>query len=98
MEDFKNLSEMKELLEELMYIPVQISAWKDIDDSSAKYNNINIKDKVVYQIEIICNLIIEELKRQNLTDINNNFLENHTNSIMSRIKDSEIRSMHIMQG
>lgn len=97
MGDFKILPEMKKKLEELIYIPVQNNAWKVKDDLCFKYN-INNKDKVIYKVEEICRVIIKELKRQHLTDVNSDFLENHTNSIMSKIKNEKIKSMHIMRG
>ncbi len=50
------------------------------------------------RIEEICQLIIEELRRQELTDEADSFLENHTGSIMARIKDDTMRSLPAMQG
>ena len=97
MENFKILPEMKNLIEELIYIPLQKEVYEDKDDLYFKYN-INTDDKIVCKIEAICSLIVDEFKRQNLTDKNDSFLLNHTHSIMSRIKDDKIRSMHVMRG
>lgn len=97
MNDLKILSEIKIIIEELTNVAMNMDLWKGKDNSYFKYN-INMRDKAVYKIEQICGLIIEELKRQNITDLDDNFLENHTESIMSRIKNDEIRSMNVLRG
>ena len=50
------------------------------------------------KIEEICSRVVQELRRQGLTDQTDTFLEYHANSIMDRIKDETIRSLPIMQG
>lgn len=59
---------------------------------------LNMNDKVVELIESICDLIVKELLKQKLTDHTDSFLQNHTISIMSRIKNDKIRAMHVMAG
>lgn len=49
-------------------------------------------------IEKICQKVITELKRQQLTDHDDDFLENHTQNVMSHIKDRTIREKHVMEG
>ena len=49
-------------------------------------------------IEEICQLVIKELQKQGLTARTDDFLENHTVEIMSRIEDDVIRSRHVMEG
>ncbi len=44
-------------------------------------------------IESVCADIIAELKAQNLTDINSDYLEPHAYAVNDRIKDSNIRNM-----
>lgn len=47
-------------------------------------------------IEQICALVITELKHQRLTDAKSDFLHDHCASVMQRIKDSDIRLLHIL--
>jgi len=81
-ESFSILSEAREMIEQLVYLPVQKNLW--------------IKESE--QIESICGLIITELRKQGLTEHDDLFLENHTASIMSRIKNENIRALHVMLG
>ena len=59
---------------------------------------MNTDDKKVMLIEKICALIIDELKKQNLTDIDDDFLEAHTYRIMNCIKDENLRRCHVTEG
>lgn len=47
-------------------------------------------------IETICTLVIEELKRQKLTDLDDVYLQNHCCAMMQRIEDDDIRKLHIL--
>lgn len=48
-------------------------------------------------VEEICRLVAEELKHQELTDIEgDNFLQNHCTSMTERIKDPKLKKMHFM--
>ena len=49
-------------------------------------------------IEEISSLVKKELMEQGLTDQEDSFLQNHASSIMSKIKDDKIRTMHVMIG
>lgn len=50
------------------------------------------------EIENTCNLIVKELIKQDLTDHGDSFLLNHTEAIMARITNDQIRAMHVMTG
>ena len=50
------------------------------------------------QVELIRRYIIEELRRQNLSDIQSGFLCDHGTSIQKRIKDPALRGLHVMFG
>lgn len=54
------------------------------------------KNKIFALIEKISGLVIEELKRQGLTDSNSDFLESHCASIISRIQNESLRRIHVM--
>ena len=43
-------------------------------------------------------MVIEELKRQGLTEGNEDVLEAHTWKIMDRIQDPQLRRCHVMEG
>lgn len=49
-------------------------------------------------IEAVCNVILQELTAQGLTEGEDNFLESHTAKIMEKIKDPYIRSLQTMEG
>lgn len=97
MEGFVILSEIRGKLEELINIPVQKEAW-DISAVHNWENKLNTEDKAVVLIEDICVRIVKELQKQGLTDKEDPFLDNHTSSIMSHIKDRQLRAMHVMRG
>lgn len=56
-----------------------------------------LNEKNAQRIEEIAALIIKELKNQNLTDLNADFLEPHAYEVRSRISDPELRNTHIME-
>jgi len=59
---------------------------------------VNRTDRKVCLIEEICDRVLAELRRQNLTDGQEDFLEPHTNRIMARIQSPELRCRHVMEG
>lgn len=70
-----------------------------------QYENITIFDikndqlNLIYQkIEMISKNIIEELIKQDLSDIDSNFLCDHGPVIQKKIKDSYLHSLHVMVG
>ena len=54
--------------------------------------------KVRNGIEAVCGQIIGELKRQGLTDGDWDYLEPHALCVMERIRDGQLRNMHVMEG
>lgn len=54
--------------------------------------------KVRNGIEAVCGQIIGELKRQGLTDGDWDYLEPHAFCVMERIRDGQLRNMHVMEG
>ncbi len=49
-------------------------------------------------IEDLCKMLITELKKQNLSDATCFNLETHAYSVTDKIKNADIRNMHIMEG
>mgnify|MGYP000535947233 CR=1 FL=1 len=43
-------------------------------------------------------LVADELRREGLSSETNSFITHHGISIMSRIRDPQIRAMHLMEG
>lgn len=87
LENLEKLSDIKPLLEELVLLPAQEEAWED------NVQGINYNDKKIVIIEKICQKIITELTLQGLTKSTDDFLENHTQEVISYIKDDYIRNM-----
>jgi len=69
------------------------------------YENIVISDIknnglgfICHQIELISIRIIEELIKQDLSDIASDFLCDHGPIVQNKVKDSTLRSLHVMAG
>lgn len=97
MDNFKTLPEIRSMLDELSWLPVQSDAWGESCGSWLK-QGINMRDRAVELVELICALVVQELLSQGLTVHSDSFLENHTACIMSKIKNDKIRAMHVMRG
>lgn len=85
---FRGLMELEilsEVVEDLEWI---------INAENSYVNSNCIKDR----IEKVSVLIIEELKNQKLTFGDWDYLEPHAYEVMKRIKDEEIRNLHLMVG
>ncbi len=85
------------LLEQLSKTGDQSQAWEG--PHPAGWNPyVNTEDQKVVLMEAICGMVIEELKRQGLTEGSEDFLEAHTWKIMDRIQDPTLRRCHVMEG
>lgn len=90
------LHEVGDLLQTLCEQDNQKEVWESVEN--AVPFSLNLFDKNVEIIEIICRLITEELNKQDLSDCHDPFLENHTMGMMQKIKDRQIKSLQIMEG
>ena len=64
-----------------------------------EYGNSEKESKLKIEIiEDLSGMLINELKKQNLTDAKCNNLETHAYSVTDKIRNSEIRNMHVMEG
>ena len=64
-----------------------------------EYGNNKSESKLKCEIiEDLSKMLINELKNQNLTDATCFNLETHAYSVTDKIKNAEIRNMHIMEG
>ena len=50
------------------------------------------------EIEEICGMVTAALKSQGLTDGNWDYLEPHGYQVASRIRDGNLRNLHVMEG
>ncbi len=85
------------LLKELVENGVSMDSWDD-EIRENMPQALNSADRNVLLIEQICRLVTEELRRENLSSETNSFITLHGHSIMSRIRDPQIRSLHVMEG
>lgn len=97
MKELSVLPEIGDILNLLAEMEDQSGAWEGAGPSDYLYT-LNGNDKCVIIIEAICSLIVTELAAQKLTEGEDNFLENHTMTLMRKIKDPYIRSLHVMEG
>ena len=70
---------------------------QDLEYILTSENSFETMGIIEESIEKISNDVIKELKKQNLTDGDWDYLEPHAFQVMDRIKDSEIRNMHVME-
>jgi hypothetical protein len=52
--------------------------------------------KIELAVESFCAAVVTELKRQNITEAQCNYLETHAYSINDMIKNNEIRNLHVL--
>lgn len=97
MENFNILAEARELIVELVLLPIQKDLCSIENDYLSQLRR-DMSDRTVEQIECICKLIVTELRNQGLTDHTDLFLENHTASIISKINNDKLRALHVMVG
>lgn len=76
------LSEVSTLIKNLSELDSQKEMWHNI---SLPNGALNKNDKKVLLIEEICSLVIQALQKQELTDGTSDFLEHHTDLILSHI-------------
>ena len=50
------------------------------------------------RIEMVCRAVVQELKRQGLTGGDWDYLEPHAMELTERIRDGELRNLHVMEG
>ncbi len=80
----------------------ELPALGNIEDALAALTELdngvsNVETKIAV-IEDIALLVVEELKKQNLTKAVCDDLEKHAYSVLDSIKDGNLRNMHIMEG
>lgn len=92
LKDCTCLTSLALLLNQLVQLPSQLSKWQHF------HGGLNWDDQKVVLIEKICQMIISELHEQGLSTCQDDFLDNHTQEVMSHIQDKKIRFKHVMEG
>lgn len=68
----------------LLYTINPVEAWEGVMPSDYVYN-LNTNDGRVLVIEAVCNIIVQELNAQGLSDLQDNFLQNHIQALLKKV-------------
>lgn len=77
-------SEIGDMLDLLYTIPNPAAAWEGVLPEEYIYN-LNTNDGRVLIIEAVCNIIVQELNEMGLSDRQDNFLQNHLQTVLDKI-------------
>ena len=88
MKDLVILPEIGEILDDIADMKDQRNAWME-DPSSYDSESINENDQVQLTIEIICKLILEELKAQGIVEGDDSYLDHHRVEILTLANNEE---------
>lgn len=91
------LPQVRTLLDELVREPIRPERWVS-QDRRRRFLTINREDRQIAIVEEICGLVKDQLKLEGLTSGSDDFLESHAHQVMSKIQDSTIRAMHVLEG
>lgn len=95
MEEMELLKPVKGLLKRMTEIGPERKAWYGGEWNEYSYD-LNTNDRIIVIIEEICALIVEELKRQNLSNSTSDYLEEHAYAVRHRILNDSIRNLPIL--
>ncbi len=98
LKDLPVLSQIYDLLDQLTAPFDSRSAWSSAQESDFLLGIINTRDTRAVLIETVCQLVIRELERQELTDAHDLYLEAHAVSVMEKIQNPSLRSLQLMEG
>jgi hypothetical protein len=75
-------SEIGDMLDLLYQVPDSAAAWEGVALEDYVYH-LNTNDGRVLIIEAVCSVIVQELNAQGLSDLQDNFLQNHLHTVLS---------------
>lgn len=84
MQNLSTCSEIGDMLNLLYRIPDPASAWEGVSATDYVYN-LNNNDGRVLIIEAVCNILVQELNEQGLSDLQDNFLQNHIRTVLEKL-------------
>lgn len=76
-------AEIGDMLDLLYTIPDPAAAWEGVSPQDYVYN-LNTGDGRILIIEAVCNIIVQELNGQGLSDQQDNFLQNHLQILLAK--------------
>jgi len=76
----------------------ELPTCSEIGDMIALFYQVEKTDDRVLIIEAVCNIIVQELNAQGLSDLEDNFLQNHLRTVTEKIEDETIRKMQFLEG
>lgn len=102
MRDLSTCSEIGDMISLFYQVTEPEAAWQNLSPEEEQYlrkfYHMNTNDGRVLIIEAICNLIVQELNAQGLSDLEDNFLQSHLRTVTTKIKDEELRKMQFLEG
>lgn len=102
MQNLPSYSEIGDMLNLLYQVEKPEEAWysdhPEEDNRLWDLGGLNMRDGRVLIIEAVCNLIVQELNAQGLSDLTDNFLQNHLETVTAKIQDEEIKKMQFLEG
>lgn len=84
MQNLSICSEIGDMLNLLYRIPDPASAWEDVSSTDYVYH-LNTNDGRVLIIEAVCNVLIQGMNEQGLSDQQDNFLQNHIGTVLGKL-------------
>ncbi len=84
MRNLATCSEIGDMLNLLYQIPDPASAWEGVSATEYVYN-LNTNDGRVLIIEAVCNILVQTLNEQGLSDQQDNFLQNHIGMVLEKL-------------
>ncbi|MCM1087557.1 MAG: DUF4037 domain-containing protein [Muribaculaceae bacterium] len=102
MKQLPSCAEIGDMLGLLYQVEKPESAW-DAEQCAANgalwdMGGLNMQDGRVLIIEAVCNVIVQELNAQGLSDMTDNFLQNHLGIVTARIQDEDLKKMQFLEG
>ena len=76
-------SEVGDMLNLLYQIPDPAQAWEGVQAEDYLYH-LNTNDGRVLVIEAVCSVIVQELNAQGLSALQDNFLQNHLQTLLEK--------------
>lgn len=86
MRELPSCSEIGDMLN-LLYTVDPVQAWENVAPEDYVYH-LNTNDGRILVIEAVCNIIVQELNTQGLSDKQDNFLQNHLQDVLSKEGES----------
>ena len=84
MQDLAVCSEIGDMHNLLYQIPDPAAAWEGVLPEEYVYN-LNTNDGSILIIEAVCNIIVQELNEMGLSDRQDNFLQNHLQTLLGKM-------------